>query len=61
MCSFRFTISKTFRKEVEARLKAAQQLGELRRVKYLLAILAVMDGQSFEKLATKPAFRNGAH
>jgi transposase len=51
MCSFRFTISKTFRKEVETRLKAAQQLGELRRVKYLLAILAVMDGQSFEQVA----------
>ncbi len=51
MCSFRFTISKAFRKEVEKRLKAAQQLGELRRVKYLLAILAVMDGQSFEQVA----------
>lgn len=51
MCSFRFTISKQYRKAVEKQLKAAQQLGELRRVKYCLAILAVMDGQPFEQVA----------
>lgn len=51
MCSFRFTISTLYRKEVETQLKTAQQLGQLGRVKYLLAVLAVMDGQSFEQVA----------
>jgi transposase len=51
MCSFRFTISTFYRKEVEAQLKSAQQLGQLGRVKYLLAVLAVMEGQSFEQVA----------
>ena len=40
-----------YRKEVEHQLKTAQQLGHLRQVKYFLAILAVMDGQSFAQVA----------
>lgn len=51
MCSFRFTISTVYRKEVEKQLKAARQLGQLHQTKYLLAILAVMDGQAFEQVA----------
>ena len=51
MCSVRFTMSSSHRREVERQLKTAQQLGHLRQVKYLLAILAVMDGQSFAQVA----------
>lgn len=51
MCCFRFTITTHYRKEVEKQLKTAQQLGNLHQIKYLLAILAVMDGQSFEQVA----------
>jgi hypothetical protein len=51
MCSVRFTISTQYRKDVERQLKTARQLGRLRRVHYLLAILAVMDGQSFAEVA----------
>lgn len=51
MCSVRFTISASYRKEVERHLKTAQHLGHVRQVKYLLAILAVMDGQSFAQVA----------
>jgi transposase len=51
MCSFRFTISTYYRKEVAKQLRTAQQLGQLHRVKYLLAILAVMDGQHFDQVA----------
>jgi transposase len=51
MCSVRFTISTPYRKEVERQLKTVQQLGSLRQVKYLLAILAVVDGQSFAQVA----------
>lgn len=51
MCTFRFTISTYYRKEVEKQLKAAQPVGNLRQVKYLLAILAVMDGQPFDQVA----------
>ena len=51
MCYVRFTISVSYRKEVERHLKTAQHLGQLRQVKYLLAILAVMDGQSFTQVA----------
>src|ERR1043166_5589844 len=43
MCCLRFTMSASYRKEVEHHLKTAQHLGNLRQVKYLLAIL---DGQS---------------
>jgi transposase len=51
MCSFGYTISTDYRKTVEKQLKAAQQLGDLRHLKYLLTILAVMDGQPFEQIA----------
>jgi transposase len=51
MCYVRFTISASYRKEVECHLKTAQHLGHVRQVKYLLAILAVMDGQSFAQVA----------
>jgi len=51
MCCLRFTMSSSDRKEVEHQLKTAQHLGNLRQVKYLLAILAVMDGQSFAQVA----------
>ena len=51
MCHVRFTISASYRKEVERHLKTAQHLGHLRQVKYLLAILAVMDDQSFAQIA----------
>jgi hypothetical protein len=47
----RFTISTSYRKEVERHVKTAQHLGHLREVKYLLAILAVVDGQSFAQVA----------
>jgi transposase len=51
MCSVRFTISPQYRKGVERQLKTARQLGRMRQVHYLLAILAVMDGQSFAEVA----------
>ena len=51
MCSVRFTISTHDRKDVERHLKTARQLGHLRQVQSLLAILAVMDGQSFAEVA----------
>lgn len=51
MCSFRFTISRHYRKELAQQLRTAQQLGQLPRVKYLLAILAVMDDQPPAQIA----------
>jgi transposase len=51
MCSFRFTISKHYRKEVEKKLQTAQQLSDVRGIKYHLAILAVMEDQPFEQVA----------
>jgi hypothetical protein len=51
MCCMRFTISASYRKEVERHLRTAQRLGHVRQVKYLLAILAVVDGQSFAQVA----------
>ena len=51
MCHFRFTISASDRKEVERHLQTAQRLGHLRQVKYLLAVLAVVDGQDFAQVA----------
>ncbi len=52
MPNFRFSISTRYRKELAHQLRTAQQLGNLRRVKYLLAILAVMDGQNFAQVAS---------
>lgn len=51
MCHVRFTISAAYRQEVERHLKTAQRLGHVRQVKYLLAILAVMEDQSFAQIA----------
>ena len=51
MCCMRFTMSPSSRKEVEHHLKTAQHLGKLRQVKYLLAILAIVDGQSLAQIA----------
>ena len=51
MCCMRFTMSPSYRKAVEQQLKTAQQLGHVRQVKYLLALLAVRDGQSFAQIA----------
>ena len=51
MCSVHFTISAPYRKEVEHHLKTAQHLGRMRQVKYLLAVLAVLDGQSVAQVA----------
>jgi transposase len=51
MCRVRFTLSAHYRRAVERQLKTAQQLGHLRQVKFLLAILAVMDGPSFAEVA----------
>lgn len=51
MCSVRFTLSAHDRSAVERQLKTAQPRGHLRQVKFLLAILAVMDGQSFAEVA----------
>jgi transposase len=51
MCCVRFTISATSRKAVEDHLQTAQHLGRVRRVKYLLAILAVVDGESVAQVA----------
>jgi hypothetical protein len=52
MCSVCFTIAASYRKVVEGHLKTAQHLGRLCQVKYLLAILAVVDGQSFVQVAS---------
>ena len=51
MCCVRFTMSPSSRKAVEHQLKTAQHLGNLRQVKYFLAILAVMDGQRLAQVA----------
>ena len=51
MCCMRFTLSASYRKDVERHLKTAQRLGHVRQVTYLLALLAVVDGQSFAQVA----------
>ena len=51
MCSVRYTLTPHHRTEVERQLKTAQRRGHLHQVKYLLAILAVVDGQSFAQVA----------
>ena len=51
MCCFRFTISASYRKEVERHLRTAQHLGHVRQAKYFLAVLAVIDGQSIAQVA----------
>jgi transposase len=47
----RFTMSPADRQEVAGQLKTAQHLGNLRQGTYLLAILAVLDGQSCVQVA----------
>jgi transposase len=47
MCSVRLPLTPHSRRAVECRLKKAQQQGHLRQVKYLLAVLAVGEGQRF--------------
>ena len=51
MCYMRFTISASYRKEVERHLPTAQRLGHVRQVKYLLALLAPVDGHSVAQVA----------
>jgi transposase len=51
MCSVRFSLRPYTRKAVERQLKTVQQQGHLRQVQYFLAILAVVDGQSFAEVA----------
>jgi transposase len=51
MCRGRFTLTTHARKAVERGLKTAQQQGNLRQGKYLLAILAVGDGRSVAEVA----------
>ena len=51
MCCVHLTMSAFYRKEVERHLKPAQRLGHLHQVKYLLAMLAVVDGQSRAQVA----------
>ena len=50
-CSVRLSISTHDRQEGEHQLKTARRLGQWRQVQYWLAILAVMDGQSFAEVA----------
>ena len=51
MCCVRFPMSPADRKEVECQLKTAKRAGNLRQAKYLLALLAVLDGQSVAQFA----------
>jgi transposase len=51
MCSVRFTLTTRSRHVMERQLETAQRLGHLRQVKYLLALLAVGEGQSFAEVA----------
>jgi len=51
MCCFHFTISASYRKEVERHWQTAQHLGHVRQTKYCLALLAVIDGQNIAQVA----------
>jgi transposase len=51
MCCLRFTIAASYRQQVEDHLQTAQRLGHVRQVKYCLAILAILDGQSVAQVA----------
>jgi transposase len=51
MCSVRFTLTPHSRKAVERGPQTAQQQGNLRQVKSLLALLAVGDGRRFAEVA----------
>ncbi len=51
MCAFRVTVSRRRRQERERHLHTTQQLGKVRDVTCVLAILAVTDGQGCEAVA----------
>lgn len=51
MLSFRLTISSDQRKALERKMKTAEQLGDVRMVKYILAILAAVHYQTYEQAA----------
>jgi transposase len=51
MCAFRVTLSRRRRQDLEHQLHTAQQLGQLRDVQCLLAILALTAGQSCDDVA----------
>jgi transposase len=51
MCAFRVIVSRRQRQELERHLHTAQQLGQVRDVTCLLAILAICDGQDCEDVA----------
>ncbi len=51
MLRFRLTISTAQRQELERKLKTAQHLGDLRLVKWILALFAVAHDQSTEHAA----------
>jgi transposase len=51
LCSVRFSRRPYTRKAVERQLKTVPQQGHVRQVKYCLAILAVVDGQSCAAVA----------
>ena len=51
MCCIRFPIAASYRQQVEDHLQTAQRLGHVRQVKYFLAILAILDGQSVAQVA----------
>ena len=51
MCRVRFPRSTHYRRAVERQLQTAPPLGHLRQVKFLRAILAVLDGQSCAEVA----------
>ena len=51
MCYGRFTISASYRKEVERHVQTAQHLGHVRQGNSLLALLAVREGQRLAQVA----------
>lgn len=51
MCCLRFTIAASYRQQVEDHLQTAQRFGQVRQVKYFLAILAILDGHSVAQVA----------
>jgi transposase len=47
----RFIIAASYRQHLEDHLRTAQRLGHVRQVKYSLALLAILDGQSVAQVA----------
>ena len=52
MCSFRFTIPSRYRQDVEKKLKVAQALGDRSQINRWMVILAVINRQSLQDVAT---------